>query len=819
LRVFGCEGSTDVTGQALEYSADPNGDGSTDDKLDVVNLSLGSSFAPQDDADGILAGQLMDLGVMMVLSAGNSGDTYNADGAPGNNPQVLSVAASDDGFSVFDGWEIVNQPDLFEPDVRPGLRSVLYEGTGDITAPLTLPVAGDDPTACTPLSGDYSGEVLVIEADGFACGSITKSGNAKAAGAAGFVIIADDDALETGINGDPEIPGILITASDGATVTAALESGEELIISFGDSYAGVAKVDNPAAVDTLASFSSRGSRNSVKPDITAPGVNTVSAKVGTGSQSLTISGTSMASPATAGTAALVRAQHPEWTPAQVKADLMNTAVHDLYTEQDQTGLIYAPNRVGAGRLDAQRAVNNEVLAYVSGTESVVSASFGVVEVADPIATISKTIIVENTSDRQRTYDLRYDAVTEQPGVRFLLNQRSITVAANSTKTFNIRMVANRDQLRKTIDPTVSRTQVDIARQYVADASGRILLTPRDSSLSTLRVPVHANAKPSSTLTEELTPSGDNTGVITLDGRGVANGEAGGEESYTSTVSAFSLLGTSPELPVCGDDGGEPEPTATAGDCAATAIEKSYDLANVGVTSDAGLYGEDDSYLYFAIGTHAPLVSHVQTQYSVYIDGNSDGKWDYQLLTTYFTDGADPTDVPVVIAADRDGNLLPSNEEPTITFLNGAPGSLDTNLKDTSAITMVFPVADLPRLFNLNPRFGFGVQSVGYFGSVDNLGTTVSADGFPELADQTMSYNVRNPSLTFSVGEGDDAVPAYLAFSGDGTTIDVTTDLSSYTRDRAVGGPKGIMLVHTHNVTGDQVHTIPLPSGINGTVIG
>ena len=828
LQVFGCEGSTDVTGAALEYTADPNGDGSTDDKLDVVNLSLGSSFAPQDDADGMLAGELMDLGVMMVLSAGNSGDSYDASGAPGNNPDVLSVAASDDGFAVFDGWQIINRPDLFEPDIRPGLRSVVFEGEGDHTGDLVLPVPGDDPTACSPLSGNYDGQFLVIEAAGFACGSVTKSGNAKAAGADGFVIISDDDSLSTGIFGDPDIPGILIRNSDGEVLKDALNDGEQLTITFGDSLAGAAPVDDPAAVDTIADFTSRGTRGSLKPDVTAPGVNTVSTQVGSGTESLTISGTSMASPATAGVAALVRAQHPEWTPAQVKADIMNTANHDLYVETGQTGLIYGPNRVGAGRIDAPAAVSNEILAYVQGPadSSVVSASFGVVEVSTPVATLAKTIIVENTSDRQRTYDLSYAAATTQPGVRYFLNQRSITVAANSTNTFNIRMVANRDQLRKTIDPTVSPTQVDNPRQFVADASGRILLTPRDGSLSTLRVPVHSNAKPVSALTQELTATGGNTGDVTLVGRGVANGEAGGTDSYTSLVSAFSLLGTSPELPVCDPDSGEPEPTVEPdpdpepepGPCAATQIEKSYDIANVGVTSDAALYGEDDSFLYFAIGTHAPLVTHVHTQHSVFIDGNSDGEWDYQLLSTYFTDGGDPTDVPVVIGADRDGNLLPSNEEPFITYLNGAPGSLDTNLKDSSVITMVFPAAAMPMLLNLYPRFAFGVQTIGYFGSVDNLGTTTSADGFPELAEQTMSYNVRNPSLTFTVGEGDDAVPAYLAFSSDGTVIDVTTDLSSYTRDRTLGGQKGIMMVHTHNATGQQVQTIPLPSGIDGVVI-
>ncbi|MCA1703912.1 MAG: S8 family serine peptidase, partial [Actinobacteria bacterium] len=401
LRVFGCAGATDLVGAAMEFAADPNGDGSIADRVDVVNQSLGSDYGITEDADGVLAGELMELGLMMVFSGGNAGDVYDVGGSPGNNPRVLSVAATDDGFSVFDGWQIINQPDLFEPDVRPGLRSVAFEGDGDHTGDLVLPVPGDDPTACSPLSGNYSGQFLVIEADGFACGSVTKSQNAEDAGATGFVMISDDDSLETGITGDAEIPGILVRASDGAVLTEQLAAGAQLTITFGDSLAGAAQVEDPAAVDTLATFSSRGVRQSVKPDVAAPGVNTVSASVGTGNQTLTISGTSMAAPATAGLAALIRQANPLWTPEQIKADIMNTAGHDVYTEPSQTGLIYAPNRVGSGRIDAPAALSNAVLAYVQDDFSVVSASFGVVEVSSAFTTMTKTIVVDNCR-RQRS---------------------------------------------------------------------------------------------------------------------------------------------------------------------------------------------------------------------------------------------------------------------------------------------------------------------------------------------------------------------------------------------------------------------------------
>ena len=801
LRVFGCEGSTNVIGAAMEWALDPNGDGSTDDKLDVVNQSLGSTYGIVDDADGILAGDLQAQGVMMVFSAGNSGDVYNVDGSPGNYPSVLSVAASDDGFSVFDGWEITNQPDLFDPDIRPGLRSVLYEGTGDVTGDLTLPVAGDDPAACSPLSGDYTGKFLIIQADGFACGSITKSGNAKAAGADGFVIVSDDDSLTTGINGDPDIPGILVRATDGQTLIDALNNGETLTIHFGDSLAAAATVTDPSAVDTLAGFSSRGTRQSVKPDVTAPGVNTTSASVGTGDQSLTISGTSMAAPVISGVSALIRHQNPDWTTEQVKADVMNTAVHDLSTEGFQSGAAYAPNRVGSGRVDAEAALNNKVLAYVADEFSVISASFGVVEVSAPTATLDKTITVDNQGDTAATYNLNYQPITAMPGVTYSLSQPSITVPANSTGQFTITMTANRDQMRKTIDQTVSPTQVGLPRQYVADASGRITLTPTAGGTQ-LRVPVHANPKPVSDLTQNAFRTGGNTGVIQLDGRGVKNGYYGHNGAWVSTVSAFSLLGTSPELPQCTG--------ARTPNCVQYDGERSVDLANVGVTSDAAL--SSDPYLYFGVGIHGTFPTPAAfSNYSVYIDATGDGQWDYQLLTDRFYDGVDPVDVPIVIGADREGNLLPSNDAPAITFLNVAPGTTDTNSFDSDFVIMPFPVSALAGITAGSSRFSFGAQATNQVGTIDNLGTTTGPDGGPELAAQTMSYDALAPSLSFNVVGY--AQPAIIAPSADNTQIRVRANFDSFQADRALGGPKGIMLIHSHNPTGERVQTVTLnPTG-------
>ena len=102
------------------------------------------------------------------------------------------------------------------------------------------------------------------------------------------------------------------------------------------------KVSTPAAADdslavaaidksrTLATFSSRGPRLSnmaLKPDISAPGVAIKAARANHGSDDpyVAFSGTSMASPMVAGSAALVWQLHPTWSRQQVKDALLTSA--------------------------------------------------------------------------------------------------------------------------------------------------------------------------------------------------------------------------------------------------------------------------------------------------------------------------------------------------------------------------------------------------------------------------------------------------------------------------------------------------------------
>ena len=102
LKVFGCaqNATTDLVAEALDWAADPNGDGNPSDHLDIVNMSLGSNYTSPQDPDAVAASNAADLGIVVVAAAGNGGDVYDGGGSPGNSPDAIDVAAADQSDTI-----------------------------------------------------------------------------------------------------------------------------------------------------------------------------------------------------------------------------------------------------------------------------------------------------------------------------------------------------------------------------------------------------------------------------------------------------------------------------------------------------------------------------------------------------------------------------------------------------------------------------------------------------------------------------------------------------------------------------------------------
>ncbi|HEX5496423.1 MAG TPA: S8 family serine peptidase [Mycobacteriales bacterium] len=801
IRVFGCAGSTNVVGEAVDFAADPNGDGDTSDHLDVINLSLGSDFGSPEDSDSIAMNNAAELGIVPVVASGNAGDLYNTGGSPGNAVRAVGVAATDDGFAVVDGLK-VDSPAAIAGN-QPGELSVAYDYVnkpGITNAPLAVKLSAGNEDGCDALSPEdaakVAGKVAFLEWTDVdstrRCGSAARSLNVKVAGAIGFVFADDEDTFAAGITGDPDIPGMLITKTAGDAIRPLLGSGVNVTIT--NELHNAIKLINPGNADTIAGFSSRGIHGdgNLKPDVAAPGLLVFSASMGTGNQGQTDSGTSMATPMTAGTAALIRARHPDWTAEEVKADLINTADADVFTGQNHTGDIQAPNRVGAGRVHIPPALATDALAMVVDDPGAVSVSFGPVAVTRPM-TLTKRVRVVNTGDHTATYHIAYQPVTEVPGVSYVTDRSSVTVRPHRSRTFRVQLrVDNPDLLTKTIDPTMQTVQSGVPRQFLADASGRIVLTPTDSSQPALRVPVYSAPRPASTMTQSssvrVSGNGTATGLLRLRGRGVDQGPAGASH-VTSLVSGYELLGTSGKVPQCTG--------TTVEGCVLFNDERSVDLKNVGAASDApawtalGQSGVDNGTLYFAVNTWGAWRSPVTpNEFDVDIDTNGDGVTDAILFSARIPS----SDVFVTALVDPLGNPLGVGGQQAIAPVNLAFGDLDTDVFDSDVLIMPVQIAALPGITASTSRIQFGVQAFDFYHNqpVDTIGVNPVTGALSN----PMTMDVLRPGIM--VGDG-----SQLFQDQPGTNLVVREDTGTFPADHA----RGVLIVHQHNVNGERAQTV------------
>ena len=352
-RVFGCQGSTTA---AIMLAAMER---ALADRMDVLNMSIGSAFQWPTYPTAIAADRLVTKhGMVVVASIGNNGamGLYSA-GAPGLGANVIGVASFDNTF--------VNRQSIRVSDIA---TAIGYTGaTGAPPAPTSgslplqtfgTPTTVNDGCAAFPV-GSLVGKAVLIRRG--TCTFYAKAFNAQAAGASAVVLYNNAAGiLSASVTGTPPItiPVVAVDQRDGNAIWAKITSAAGASLTW---TTEITSVRNGTG-NLISSFSSYGPSPDLdlKPDIGAPGGSIYSTlpleQGGHGS----MSGTSMSSPHVAGAVALLLESRPkslrELGPQRVLGILQNSAKPHVWSGNPTLGLLDNVHRQGAGMLDIRAAI-------------------------------------------------------------------------------------------------------------------------------------------------------------------------------------------------------------------------------------------------------------------------------------------------------------------------------------------------------------------------------------------------------------------------------------------------------------------------------
>jgi len=370
----------------------------------IINLSLGSTVNDPNSPTSVACDNATLAGVTVVASAGNSGPGEATIGSPGTGRRVLTVGANNDPGKpaedivmdrAFDSGRPNDLADVLDPSGVNRNGTGFVDGTNKAPAAgqrsgIQLVLAGGSPSLGSVVAQYYvfagtvqtaadvpdsvRGRIAIARPSGAFAGAAAAI---AAKGAAGAILIRPDLAKIT--VGHAAIPTWSVQESDARYLLDLLSSADAPGVdpAKGSLSEFPVRVRQGAFTPAMAAFSSRGpvgGWGQIKPDVTAPGVGILSATVRAGGVSpapgfmfnptgyIAASGTSFSSPITAGVAALVKQKNLTWTPAMIRAALVNTATNLRWA--DGTALADGVNTLndqGGGLIDAPAAANAKAL--------------------------------------------------------------------------------------------------------------------------------------------------------------------------------------------------------------------------------------------------------------------------------------------------------------------------------------------------------------------------------------------------------------------------------------------------------------------------
>ena len=410
------------TGNATSHDIAQAIEDAVKDGMDVINMSLGGGINGFQDQLTVASDRAAKAGVVVAIAAGNSGPGANTVESPGQAADAITACASTNNH--FFGILLTVASTTFGAAVGD-----FGSFNPAVTAPLANWTDSSGATkACTAVTGTpFAGSIVVI--DRGTCTFSTKIRNAQSAGAVGAVVVnnvaGDPTAMgQDGTPNQPTISGVMVGLADRTAIRA--DAGQNATVNGATVVEVLTNNQN-----FLAGFSSRGPANllDIKPDVCAPGVNVYSSVLHGGFEMF--QGTSMATPHVAGSSALLRQLHPDWTPAMVKSALVDTA-----TRAANLGTTN-PQNIGGGVIN---------LAAATTTKAVLEPATLSFRKIEPESGQSKTISVTltNASSAIQTYTVAA-AVTvgASTGVAASVSPASVMLGAGESATLNVTVNADK----------------------------------------------------------------------------------------------------------------------------------------------------------------------------------------------------------------------------------------------------------------------------------------------------------------------------------------------------------------------------------------
>ncbi|MBE1555671.1 S8 family serine peptidase [Sporosarcina limicola] len=491
-RVLGAYGSGATSGIIKAI------DTAVQEKMDVINLSLGGGVNSETDGGSFAINNAMLAGTISVIATGNSGPKRGTMGTPSTARLGIAVGNTTNPETKYNGkanvtvgnYNLSKQLNLMGTTFGKSLATQL-SGEFDIVA---VPGVGK----ATDYTGiDVHGKVALISR-----GDLTfadKIAFAKENGAAAAII----HNFASGTNAPAEsgtflgdsfafIPTFDLSQTDGDAIRAALKNSGGKIL-FGD-FASTTTLG-----DDVNDSSSRGPstpNSDIKPDVAAPGTNIIStmpmykadfpdAVYDEAYDRKT--GTSMATPHIAGIAALVKQANPNWNAFDVKVALSNTAKILEPTKYD----VFSQ---GAGRVDAYSAAHPNALAYAIDTANndgtqvknlKGTVTFGPQSLAEDLS-VTKQILVKDLKGKGGKFDVSVTVTKGYSDAKLTIDKPSFTLAGE--QLLNVTLTASKKATVNIGDELLGYIHIEgasneISLPFAADFGGAAAAQIKDFTIT------------------------------------------------------------------------------------------------------------------------------------------------------------------------------------------------------------------------------------------------------------------------------------------------------------------------------------------------